>query len=82
MTDRTNRNIIGPRVRLARLSEKPKATLADISARLEVLDVKISVNFLGKIENGWQSVTDKQLYALARVLKVTPNWLLGWEEKE
>ncbi len=75
------RNIIGIRMREARNMETPKATQRDISARLEVLGVPISDNMLGKMENGERSVTDIQLLAIARALRVNPSWLLGLSEE-
>ncbi len=73
---REKRNIIGERMRIARHSEQPKAPLVDISARLEVMGVKLSVDSLSKIELGQRPVTDKQLVAIARALKVSTSWLL------
>ena len=78
MTER--RNIAGERIRLARLSEKPPATQKDISARLELNGVILSDSAIGKIEHGVSAVTDLQLKAFAKVLKVTTSWLLQ-EEK-
>ena len=33
---------------------------------------------ISTIERGIRSVKDKELDAIARVLEVTPNWLMGW----
>ena len=56
------KNLIGDRLRLARLMENPKATQSDISARLQVIGISLS---------------DIQLVALAKALKVSTSWLLG-----
>ena len=74
MKDR--KNYIGKQIKVARLSEKPPATQQDLSARLELLDVTLSASSIGKIENGTRPVTDLQLIAFAKALKVTPEWLL------
>ena len=74
MKDR--KNFIGKQIKVARLSEKPPATQQDLSARLELLDVTLSASSIGKIENGTRPVTDLQLIAFAKALKVTPEWLL------
>lgn len=71
------KNRIGNRLREARLSERPKATQEDVSARLAIMGVSLSASSIGKIENGTRPVTDIQLCALAKALKVTPAWLLG-----
>ena len=76
------RNLIGPRVRKARHSEKPRATLSDLSARLEVQGISLSVSELSRIESGTRAVTDIQLVALAKALKVSPAWLLDLDESE
>ena len=71
------RNAIGPRLRQARLSERPKATQEDISARLAVLGVTLSANSISKIEAGTRPVTDLQLIAFAKALKRSVAWLVG-----
>lgn len=76
------KNRIGNRLREARLSERPKATQEDVSARLAIMGVSLSASSIGKIENGTRPVTDIQLCALAKALKVTPAWLLGEAEEK
>ena len=76
-----SRNLIG-RLRQARLAERLRATLSDVSARLEVLGVNLSISSIAKIERGERIVTDIQLVALAKALKVSPAWLLGLDEPE
>ena len=73
-------NLIGARLRQARLAEKPKATLSDISARLEVNGVSLSISSIAKIERGERIVTDIQLVAFSKALKVPVTWLLGLDE--
>jgi len=70
------KNIAGKQIRKARLAEKPPATQQDISARLAVEDIILSASSIGKIENGTRPVTDLQLAAFAKVLKVKMTWLL------
>ena len=41
------------------------------------MGVSLSASSIGKTENGTRPVTDIQLCALAKALKVTPAWLLG-----
>ena len=73
------RNIAGERIRLARISEKPPATQKDISARLEIIGVTLSDSAIGKIEHGTSAVSDLQVIAFAKVLKVTAAWLMQEE---
>ena len=70
------KNLIGVKMRKARISECPKATQKDISARLQTLGVNLSESSVAKIEQGIRPVTDIQLVAIARALKVSVNWLL------
>lgn len=77
-----SRNLIGRRLRQARLAERPRATLSDVSARLEVQGIPLSVSELSRIESGTRAVTDIQLVALAKALKVSPAWLLDLDESE
>ncbi len=74
------RNIVGKRIKEARLKAKPIITQADLSARLEFYGVTLTDSSIGKIEHGASAVTDVQLVAFAKALKVSAAWLL--EEKE
>ena len=67
---------MGEKIRAARRCEKPPATQKDISARLELQGVALSVSSIAKIENGTRPVTDLQIIAFAKALKVTPEWLI------
>lgn len=67
---------MGIRVRQARKATKPLITQTDLIARLQVLDMVIDQPGLSKIENGQRPVTDIEVVALAKALKVTEEWLL------
>lgn len=71
------RNIVGKRIREARLNERPKASQKDLSARLHLLGITLSDNAIGKIEKGERSVTDLQIQAFAKALNVSISWLFG-----
>ena len=70
-------NIIGKKVRKARqklgLSQVQFAATLCVEYHINMERVQIST-----IERGIRSVKDKELDAIARVLNVTPNWLMGW----
>ena len=68
------KNSIGPKIRAQRLAEKPSATQQDISARLEPYSVRLSASSIEKIENGTRPITDVQIIAFAKALKVSPEW--------
>jgi len=67
---------VGARVRQARRSAKPPITQTDLVARLQLLDMNIDQSALSKIENGQRPVSDIEVLALARALKVSVTRLL------
>ena len=71
-----NRNVVGIRVRKTRMAMKPRITQKELMARLQVLGMMIDQSGLSKIENGQRPVTDKEVVALAKALKVSPMSLL------
>ena len=70
-------NIVGPRVREARLKHKPPLTQDELSARLARHGVTIDRAGISKIESGTRRVADFELKALARVLSLHLTRLLG-----
>ncbi len=73
----SNRNIVGSRVVQARKAAKPPITQKDLMARLEVLGMSIDQSTLSKIENQQRPVTDLEIVALSKALKVSAAWLIG-----
>jgi transcriptional regulator with XRE-family HTH domain len=80
--DRTpnRRNISGRRIAEARAAAKPPLTQGDLSARLAIIGVQIDRAAIAKIENNLRRVLDFELRAIAKVLKVKVDWLLGGED--
>jgi transcriptional regulator with XRE-family HTH domain len=70
------KNIVGKRVHEARHKFKPSLSQEELAARLELDGWKISRGTLSKIEAGIRQVTDFEVMALARTLKVSPDWLM------
>lgn len=73
-------NIVGERVKQARLKHKPPLTQDQLSGRLSVIGVPIDRAGISKIEIGLRSVLDYEVKAFARVLGVSAAWLLGVKE--
>jgi hypothetical protein len=71
------RNIIGARVKEARQQFSPPLTQDQLSGRLAKEGIQIDRVALAKIENGLRCAFDFEVKALASVLKVDANWLLG-----
>lgn len=66
-------NIVGSRVRKAR--KESKITQIELAARLQVLGIKIDRSGISKLESGSRPVTDIEVAAIAKILKVPISWL-------
>ena len=75
------KNIIGRRVAEARHGFKPALTQDALSGRLARLGIQLDRAAIAKIENNYRYVLDYELKALAHVLGVGVNWLLGDEKR-
>ena len=72
-----SKNIVGQRVAEARLKHKPPLTQDELSGRLSRLGVSIDRAGISKIEIGARCVLDYEVKAMAKVLGVPVDWLLG-----
>ena len=68
------KNIVGTRVRQAR--KATGITQGDLLARLQVLGMTIDQSGISKLESGKRPVSDTEVVALAKALKVSVAWLL------
>lgn len=75
-----NRNLIGARVTLARKNKGMKQV--DLLAKLQLAGVDMSVPALSLLEGQKRPVSDIELNALADILQVSVDWLLGRETSE
>jgi len=72
------KNIVGSRIRKARLDAKPSITQSDLSARLQLDGLKdIDQPIISRIEKGDRIVADYEIKAIAKALKVSVVWLLN-----
>lgn len=71
------RNIIGGRIREARRLFDPPLTQDQLAGRLAKAGIQLDRVALAKVENGLRCAYDFEVKALAAVLKVDANWLLG-----
>ena len=78
--DLGDRNIVGARVTQARLSKGMKQK--DLLAKLQTTGVEISIPALSLLEGQKRPVSDIELNALADILEVPVDWLLGREEEK
>ena len=73
------KNISGERIREARL--KLRLSQSELAARMQVEGVTMERDSLSRIEIGTRFVTDYELKVLAKVLGVSPLWLLDDENE-
>lgn len=71
------RNIIGARVREARLMRKPAVSQDDLAGRLAGLGILMDRTAVSRIENQTRYAMDYEAAAIARALKVSVAWLFG-----
>lgn len=71
------KNICGDRIHEARC--KLRLTQSDLAAQLQINGIIIERDSVSRIEIGTRFVADYELRELAKILKVTVNWLLGLE---
>lgn len=74
------KNIVGGRVANARRRLRPALTQDALSGKLARRGIQLDRAAIAKIENGLRHVFDYELKALAFVLGVEVNWLLGDEK--
>ena len=70
-----NRNLVGARVEIARKNQGMKQK--ELLAQLQVNGVDMNASGLSKLEGQIRYVTDFELAALANILNVSVDWLLG-----
>lgn len=75
--DTENVNIIGPRIREARI--RKGYSQKQLSEKLELLAVYTCRGSISRIENGQRAVTDIEIDAISRVLDVSLDFLFGRE---
>ena len=71
------KNICGDRIHEARC--KHRLTQSDLAAQLQVAGIIIERDSISRIEIGTRFGADYELRELAKMLKVSVDWLLGIE---
>lgn len=71
------KNICGDRVHEARC--KLRLTQSDLAAQLQIAGIIIERDSISRIEIGTRFVADYELREIAKILKVSVNWLLDIE---
>ena len=73
-----NKNMVGARVTEARKNRKMKQV--ELLAKLQVAGIDMSTPALSLLEGQKRPVSDVELNALADILNVSVDWLLGRED--
>jgi len=71
------RNLVGPRVRAARLKAQPPVSQDDLAGRLAARGVALDQTAISRIESQTRYVMDYEAAALAKCLKIPVSWLYG-----
>ena len=80
MASKMPKNIVGERIREARLNAK--MTQVQLHAQIELRGVDIDYTAISKIENRTLLMNDIVLAAVVDALEVDPRWLLQSDEKK
>ena len=75
--DSEKQNIIGPRIKEARM--RAGISQKQLSEKLELLAVYTCRGSISRIENGQRAVTDIEIDAISKILKVSLDSLFGRE---
>lgn len=71
------RNLIGKRVREARLKARPEISQDDLAGKLAARGIQLDQAAISRIESQNRYVMDYEAFAIARCLRVSVAWLYG-----
>lgn len=71
------KNLIGPRVRAARQNADPPISQDQLAGKLARRKIALDRTAISRIESQDRQVTDYELMAIAKCLKVSVDYLLG-----
>lgn len=74
---RRERNLVGRRIRQARLKCSPTVSQDDLAGRLAARGITMDQTAVSRIENQTRYLMDYELAAIAKALRVSVAWLFG-----
>lgn len=74
---RAERNLVGRRIRQARLKCAPPVSQDDLTGRLAARGIVLDQTAISRIENQTRYLMDYEVAAIAKCLKVSVAWLFG-----
>lgn len=75
--ERLERNVIGKRIREARLKCSPPVSQDDLAGRLAARGIVLDQTAISRIESQTRYLMDYEITAIAKCLKVSVGWLFG-----
>ena len=75
--DTENINIIGPRIKEARV--EAGMSQKELSEKLELMAVYTCRGSISRIENGKRAITDIEIDAISKILNISLDFLFGRE---
>ena len=73
------KNLVGKRVREARLKCRPPVSQEDLAGRVAAQGILLDRSAISRIENQDRYLMDYEVAAIARALKVSVAWLFSEE---
>jgi len=74
---RSERNVVGKRIRQARLRCSPPVSQDDLAGRLAARGIILDQTAISRIESQTRYLMDYEIAAIAKALKVSVGWLFG-----
>ena len=74
---RRERNVVGKRIRQARLKYSPAVSQDDLAGRLAARGIILDQTAISRVENQTRYLMDYEIAAIAKALKVSVGWLFG-----
>jgi HTH-type transcriptional regulator, cell division transcriptional repressor len=74
---RPERNVVGRRIRQARLKRSPPVSQDDLAGRLAARGIILDQTAISRIENQTRYLMDYEIVAIAKSLKISVGWLFG-----
>jgi hypothetical protein len=71
------KNVVGPRIRRAREYHEPPFSQEDLARCITKRGVNMDQGTVSRIENQMRTLSDYEMIAFAKCLKVTVGWLCG-----
>lgn len=75
--EKGERNVIGQRIRAARLMQKPPVSQEDLAARLAVRGIYFDRSAISRMEAQKRFIRDYEIVAIAECLKVPIGWFFN-----